>query len=520
MQVIGIPTRLRVVRFLITETGTYNPMYRRAYHTSMDAGTLSSIEEKVANAKRITPQMLGGLADRFILPSAAAEQIALPNGRTAPRQIVIPQGWNERRLRFMLEVETDFGTGGRITELIQGYTDHLGVTHNGIIDPNMEFHVNSILKIRKQTDNTPWGPKSIFNVVDAAHVLVDNNSQQLYNPDVTERMRPEDVFAAMDRKVYNQIGSFIDERTVLNSVPVLSPRNNGIPTNYLSTIMEGYQNALIDPSNSAGVQSDIFSAARGFTGAGSIQMDAFIKAISSVRHMPAASSFTFKNLFDLDPNIQHVTKYTKTVAPSITVQSNFGGLNQAKPWDMLHDASLGMTQSWENPDGATHAAVILGNSVPGLLMDLGLTGIYFTSTNRDLGDMTVPAGMMNTKIGNWESFSDFDMTNHLRTFVARLEREVLLGLTYNNQLDYWVEMHVDLLGETWIRVSVSGGPIIAYNQPSFADALAVPVLTQNRQAVTDMVNDVDLFLNAVIKQDPYGNEGSSHSNNQYGKPII
>ena len=155
MNILGVQTKLRVVRFLITETGTYNPMYRRSYHTEMQAGTLSAIEEKVANAKRITPQMLGGLADRFILPTAAVEQMALPNGGTAPRQIVIPHGWNERRLRFMLEVETDFGTGGRITEMIQGYTDHLGVTHNGVIDPNMEFHVNSVLKIRKQTDNTP-----------------------------------------------------------------------------------------------------------------------------------------------------------------------------------------------------------------------------------------------------------------------------------------------------------------------------------------------------------------------------
>ena len=520
MYVMGTPTQLRVVRFLITETGTYNPMFRRAYHTQMDAGTLSSIENKVANSSRITPQMLGGLADRFILPSASVEQTTLPNNTVVSQQIVIPHGWNERRLRFMMEVETSFAAGGRITELIQGYTDHLGVTHNGIIDPNMEFHINSILKIRKQTENTPFGAKSIFNIVDASHVLVDNSSPQLYNPTVTEKMRPEDIFAAMDRKTFNEIGSFIDQRTVLNGIPVLSPRSNGIPTNYLSTIMEGYQNALIDPFNAAGVEKDILGAARGYTGTESIQSDAFIKAISNVKHVPVTSSFTFKNMFDLDPNIQHVTKYTKTVAPTITTQSNFVGLGNIKPWEMQHDATMGMSQSWENPDGATHSAVILGNSVPGLLMDLGLTGIYFTSTNRDLGDFSVPAGMMNTKIGNWESFSEFDMSNNLKIFKTRLEREILNGLTYGNQLDYWIEMHVDLLGETWIRISISGGPIITYNQPSFADALAVPVLTQNRQAVAEMVNDMDMFLHTVIKHNEYSKEPQMSGMGSSGMPFI
>ncbi len=512
MQMMGMATQIRVLRFLITETGTYNPMYRRSYHTEMDAGTLMAIEEKVSNAKRITPQMLGGLADRFVLPSAAPEQMQLGDGRQVSRQLIIPgMPWNERRLRFMLEVETDYGVGGRITEIVQGYSDHLGVTNTGVIDPNMEFYVNSVLKVRKQTENTPFGAKSIFNVTEAAHVLMNpNQSGQLYNTDVTERMRPEDIFAAMDRQAYNNIGSFIDERTVQGAVPVLSPRKNGIPTNYLSQIMEGYQNAIIDPSNNAGNSMDYLSAARGYAASEPIQHDAFMKAIANIRKVPISNSFTFKDLFSLDPNIQHHTKYARTVAPQITVQSNFVGLSQANPWDMPHQAGNSGVQSWEASDGATHAAVILGNSVPGLLMDLALTGIHFTSTNRNLGDMSIPSGGMNTKVGNWESFSDFDMTNHIRAFISRFEREIMYGISSFNQMDYWVEMKVDLLGETWIKISINNGPFIWYNQPSFADALAVPVLTQDRQAVSNVVNDFDMFLTQVIKKDDYAsNSGSS-----------
>lgn len=502
MNFIGIPTQIRVVKFLITETGTYNPMFRRAYRTEMEASTLNAIQEKVSNSNHITPQMLGGLADRFVMPSAAPEL----DGTGRSRQILIPQGWGEQRLRFLLEVETSFGTGGTITEIVQGYTDHLGVSYSGVINPQMEFHVNSVLKIRKQVENTPFGAKSFFNVVDSAHVLVDNQSQQLYNPDITERMRPEDIFSAMSRRTYNNIGSFIDERTVHGAVPVLSNRKNGIPTNYLSEIMEGYQNALIDPSDSSGNPAEHYSKARAFAASPSIQVDAFIKAISNIRQVPAASVFSFADLVKLDPNTQRNTKYAKAGTPTINVQSNIS-MGTAQPWDVPHQA--GMTETWENPNQATHAAVVLSNSVPALLMELALTGIHFQSTNRNLGTVMMQGGQITTTVGNWESFSDFDMTNHLRTFVARFEREVMPGLTFCNQMDYWLEMRADLLGETWIKISIGGSPMVVFAQPSFADALAVPVLTNNRQAVSGVVEDFSMFLDTVIQTDRLG---TSHDN--------
>lgn len=505
MEFLGMQTGIRVKKFLITETGTYNPMFRRSYHTEMDASTLGAIQEKVNASTHITPQMLGGLADRFVLPSAMPEF----DQYNRPRQIQIAGGWGECRLRFQLEVETVFATGGSITEIVQGYTNYHGASATGQIDPNMEFQINSVLKIRQQNVNTPFGMKSQFNVIDSAHVLVDNAIPSLYATDVTERMRPEDVFSAMSRQTYANIGSFVDERTVHNGIPVLSNRKNGIPTNYLADIMEGFQNALIDPTDSTGNPSEHLSKARAFAASPSIQMDAFIKAISNAKHVPVTSSFTFADLASLDPNVTNCTKYIKVGVPTITVASNFGGLSNAQPWDQMHQA--GTSQTWENPDSATHMAVVLANSVPALLMELALTGIHFQSTNRNLGSVLQQGGQMLTTVGNWESFSNFDMTNHLRTFVTRFEREIMYGLTFMNQMDYMIEMRADLLGETWIKVSVNGGPVVWYNQPSFADALAVPVLSNNRQQVTDVVNDMSTFLNAVIETDRFGMHGQTET---------
>lgn len=506
---LGMPTDIRVLKFLITETGTYNPMFRRAYATNMDASTLGAIQEKVVNSNHITPQMLGGLADRFILPTMAPEEDQFGKDR----QILIPHGWGERRLRFLLEVETSFGMGGAITELVQGYTDHLGVTFNGVIDPQMQFHINSVLKVRKQVENTPFGAKSYFNVVDSAHVLVDNLAPNMYATDTTERMRPEDLFSAMSRRTYANIGTFVDERTTQGGVPVLSNRKNGIPTNYLSEVMEGYQNALIDPTDSAGNPAEHFSKARAYAASPSIQMDAFIKAISNIRRQPISSCFSFADLVALDPNTQRATKYAKTGAPQVTVASNFGGLGHSNPWDQPHQAGASGTKPWDYRDLSTHAAVVLGNAVPALLMELALTGIHFKSTNRNLGTALEQGNKMTTTVGNWESFSDFDMTNHLRTFVTRLEREIMYGLTDMNRMDYMLEMRVDLLGDTWIQISMCGEPPAMFAQPSFADALAVPILTNNRQSVSTVVDDIGAFLHAVIPMGTsYGDGGESSSN--------
>jgi hypothetical protein len=429
-------------------------------------------------------------------------------------------GWGQARIRFMMEVVTNFGTGGSVTEIIQGYSDYNGVTTSGLVDPQMEFHINSILKIRHQVTNTPFGVKSIFNVVDAAHVLVDNiGSQQLYQQEYTERMRPEDMFTAIQRKTFDSLGTVVDNRTVHNSVPVLSRRKNSIPTCYLSDMMEGFQNTRNDPTNSAGDSMDIFGAAKGYVQSESIHLDAFVKAISNIRRVPISSSFTFSDLVKLDPNVPNTTKYAVKTAPRVTVQSNFGGLSNTELWNAgTHET--GMSASWENGDLGTHFASVLANAVPALMMELALTGMHFSSTNRvQNGFIGMGGSGVTTVIANYNSFSNMDMTNHLKTFVSRLEHEILYGLTYSNQIDFEIEMYADLIGDTWIKVSVQNHPMVVYNQPSFADALIVPILSSNHNQVVSMAEDIDSFLHSVLPSHEYGggmdNFGSAFNQTSY-----
>lgn len=455
-------TKVRVVKMFIADTGTYNTQYRRPYNSPvLDVGTLTTLQDRVASSGgKISPSMIGSVAPNIVLLSATPES-----------NVQIANGWDTPRLRFQLEVEIEFGVGGKVTELILGYTDHAGVSLQGSLDERMVFHINSILKVRSTIANTPFGQKNYQNVVSATHVLV-NNDYSGFNQNTTEKLRPEDIFSALSRNMYD--GVVYDQRTALTDVAVFSNRKDCIPTNYVSDVMTAYQSALNDNTDNTGAINESYATARNFISAPSIAMDAFISALSQLQGTHHPTTFTYRDLFMMDNNI---TNNTVMVTQSAPMKAG------------LH--YNGMTSDWHGSDNTTLSASILSTAVPSLMMELGITGLYFMSSNREIG------GQPKTIVINSQAFSNMDISTHLSTFITRFEKEVVSSISFSNQIDYSIEMKVDLLGESMIRLSVGSEPFTDFVQPSFADALAVPILTTDRQKVSSLIGDIDTLLTVV-----------------------
>lgn len=460
---------IKIKKFLITETGSYNPQFRRPYVVNAQDNVLNAVSERLSGTGVVTPNLFSGLAEQIIVPSTVPE-----------KEITIPNGWGIRRLRFQMEVVINYTTGGSITEIVQGYTDVPGLSMSNHIDPNMEFIINSVLKTRSVREMTPFGEKNYFNVVDSSHVLVNKDYSGMYAINET-RMRPEDIFTAMTRGAMGSVdpGSFADTRTASTDLPAFSSRANSIPSQYLSTLASSYQTSLMAPSDAEVMTpAMIYGNARTNCASASMVIDAFIRAIASLRGTVTASTFTMRELMRLDPD---VVKVVCVVRPGIMEKRK------------THEQ--GSTSHWNAADGTTHAAVILGNSVPALMMELALTGIHFRATNREIGQQCVVVIM------NYNSFTDTDMAQYLQIFRNRLEKEILAGISFNNQVDYMLEMRCDLLGETWIKLSYSANPPQDFVQPSFADALLVPVVTSVPKTASDLAEQIDRVLCDVIKSD-------------------
>ena len=66
-------------------------------------------------------------------------------------------------------------------------------------------------------------------------------------------------------------------------------------------------------------------------------------------------------------------------------------------------------------------------------------------------------------------------------------------------------MHADLFGDTFISLSLNGGPMIPYNTPSFCDSLLTPVITGNREDFHKISSDFEtMFNNVSIPSKPIG----------------
>ncbi len=459
---------IRITKLLLIETGTYNHQYRRPYFASISNSSVMELSERLSHSDGLNTNVIANMAPDFVKIQAAPES-----------QIIIPNDWATPRLRFHMEVVIDTGLG-TIVENVQGYSEEQGLSLQGSINPNMMFYINSVTKSRKHFENVPgMGRIEYNNVVGSAHLLANNDYSTPYDNNVS-RIRPMDVFQSMKRSHLIGVDSFIDDSVAHNHNTVMSRRSNNIPTNYMASIISAYASTNLQNSIEADfnpTEGNTYDVASSHVEEDMLVRDYFLRTLSQIQGKPSTNMFTFRDLVTIDSGVPSVTAVNRRGETTRTSFSNH---------------QVGSTAYWNTADNTTVAATALSNALPALMMELGLTGIVFKSTNRTIGCQP------HTEIINVESFSNIDLSKIMQVFVMRLEREIINYLTDRNMVDYAIEMRVDLLGETWASVSFNNEPFTDFVTPSFADALLVPVLTANRQLVNTMACDFDALLSTVV----------------------
>lgn len=472
---------MRIERFLVQETGTYNDQYIRPYETTMDGNVQNAIVNTVAglNTPVLDPYVFSDVVNSFIKRQAAPEAKA-----------GIVHGWNQRRIRFMLVVSYEFHTGGSKREYIMGYTDFNGITQAGSIAPDMVFHINSNVSTRSMNIQTPMGLQQVENIIDSNQYLQSAVDPSIYNPNKVFSLRPTEVYLYMgDPLTYNgmQAGDG-DYRTVINKAGSIVNRNLNTPSYYTTQIFnnvfhqvnrnsdgisksKALEYARNSDYSSVGNESDMYN------NRAMAWNNPFISAISSVRgHTPMTNTFTYKDLVSIDPNVGNVTQYV------VLGHTQMSQLHQA-----------GQTSDWHGSDISTKVAASLSHSVPALLMECLITKILFKSTNHHIN------GQMVTEIIHGNSFSNMDMTLHYERFKQSFEKLVLNEITYNNSLSYAIEMNVDLLGETWIKLSIDNKGVYEYVTPSFSDGLFAPMITSNFNKLSEIGNDFGILYDTIVE---------------------
>lgn len=468
---MSYPISIKVAKLIITETGTYNDQFRRPYQSQLTASGLHEIVENASRSPKITPSIFSGLTSQVLAPSASAESV-----------IQIPEGWSERRFKFLLDLEVTYKTGGILHEIVTGYSETPASTISlyNTLDPNTTFRVNNTIHIRSQTIQTPYGPQSTSALSDCSHVLSNNDWSGIRGNSQNFLLRPTDIFSrVISSEVEAQLeveGSY-DASAVLMNNATKSRRVNNIPTNYLSDIVRNYSNAY----QQFGIgmdeigRNDAFGTAQQYSRENSASRDPFLETLANINGVQVQNTFTLNDLARIDPDVSNRTIYMKKGAAQIA---------------QLHQS--GQTSGWQGSDLHTHIANLLSNAVPSIMISNLIMKVAFISSNMDI------TGRLDTRIVDIDGFAQgVDMSPYARAFVSKFENEVLSDIVNNFQVSIGVSMQVDLIGETWIELTVNGEKI-DYVVPSFSDALFTPIITSNQMVGRQLSSDLKNLMENVV----------------------
>lgn len=461
---------LKLVSLMLQDTGTYNNMVSRPYHAMADANTLDNLGRRIEDVTRVNPLtkinggLISGLCGQLVVPSANWDS-----------RIHIPNGWNEQRLRFVMEVHYDSHFGTEVY-FFQGYTEFKGISLNGTIDPDMVFFINSYIRVNRVFDSTGSYSGGFRDTIVESAQVIDGRVHSTVNSAVYT-LRPEDLFTGIQSNYIGSMhdvygsGNVVDDRINKATDVIKSRRANAVPSNYLSKVVETYRQASSYADFGAG-SDDIYSTAIQSSYEGNPYENPFIRTISDLRGMSNITFFTMNDLARIDPTINTRTHYQRLME---TVR--------------LHRTG-DTNDNWTAATLDTQLATIVTHSVSALMIENMIVSVGFHSTNLTLN------GQLDTRL--WpggQAVTTADMRQYYTNFVRRFEAEVMPDITMNGTIPVDLVVHADLNGETRIDLSINGGPHEVFVTPSFCDALMAPVVTTNNNDYNGLVAGIEEIVN-------------------------
>lgn len=451
-----ITNQLQVNSVLMFETGTYNDQFLRPFETAMDYNTVNQFAAQTENGMNLSTTALAPIANGIMRPTAMASAIA-----------GIDNGWGTKRLSFYIDAVVS-NIGGANREIISGYTDYVGASPSGAIDPNMRLYFNSTMMVHERQMAGASGVQTQLVTRDSSHILRPTVQDIQTHTCRSASITPADVFSCMESGAQlAHAPDAIDTRTGFLNGPKKSRRTNTLASHFINRTVDAYQGAQENNQFYEDAYATRAGEARGAVKEPSMIHDVFMQGFSGDPGVAMTGSVSWGELMALNPHIDSVTE--------VILQ------NPNKPTN-LHNA--GMSQGWQGSDRNTQVATTLGHMLPTLMLELMLTRFTFTATNHTTtGDMeVVPSDARSFTRG-------LDPTPQVMQLIRRIRFEVLPMISVNNQVGFSILMDCNVLGETTMQVSIDGQPPETYVLPSFCDALLAPTMSADNNNVRGIAED-------------------------------
>lgn len=460
---------IEVINCIFVATGTYQSMVHRPFNGTLNQESLQLYINNTNGGTNVNVATLAGISGHLLAP------VTQPQG-----VIGIQNGWENSRVRFYLLVKVTRPASIPVFQAITGYTDVMGLDFNTqSVAPQMRMHFNSIMTVA---------------ILDNGGFALSDNSQLIYNmpayaPMMTNGFQVPKINTLMPEDIMGHIGyqhieggfggQGADGRTQASMVPLIkSTRSNNLTTNYLSRSV----NAILTARHASDLQtSDIWGIsthARADLRENTIDSDTFINLVRRNSDYDAYGSVPYGNLCQIIPNLHgmvNVVDNRKDTSAMIT--QNFGAVN------------AGNFSDWSNQMPETVFVTRLIQTIPAIMMELCLSRAHLKLTNltNDGSESSISFEAVDSLIPG------LDLNSPLMRLQQRLKVEVLRDISLNNIIKYSIVANVNVFGDTYIKISLNGSPVIDYCMPSFCDSVAVPVVAPNTMAIQTVAHTVNML---------------------------
>ena len=455
---------ITVEKLILIPTGTYNDVVHRPLTFNPSHSDLSMMEDVLYsnanvhdNQASFSPTNMSNIASGM-MPSPAPTSI-----------VTIAEGWGSVRLKFILIIRQN-RIGSSVLHYIQGYSDQYDPSLSGHIDDMTNLYINSVTQANEMV--TPQGIKHV--VTNSTGVMFDSNiifGNDIHNPTASTQHagRPVDVFNAMQSEQLFDGAEVNDSRSMVGVTAVPNSRENGSPAKYLSQVTTGYINALSSDNEENG-NWDLLGNAGQLVADNSLIMNPVLRAISGQTGITNGISFTIMDLCLIDENTPHNT----TIA------------NRAPPDQINPMAVASNTESWMNTGIETQLATSIGNIVASIAADALITKLKFVASN-DGGTNVVQLLECVSMLTTMDMYAETKITNALLV-------ELMPVITINSTIITSINVESNLMGDTYIQISVNGGTVVPYTVPTFADGISSSTIMSSNQ-LNGLANGVESLLN-------------------------
>lgn len=469
--------QVEIMALYIQETGTFDDQFQGSYiATAPDQFANNILDAALSAPGGVGGRGLAGIGSSLV-------DIDTANSRLA----VIPNGWGERRFRFMLmtrEKSKTFG-GQTFYTYLQGFTDRKDISlQSGILAPDTAFFINSFVRIAETNVMQPDGSASMQHRIHSQGQLLNGVLTASQNPGgITKFTRPVDV--------YRNIQVLSDSALMARDVTDLRNQNlnngygtNSVLNNYENNTASGFVSRLLTPALRATNQmshgvgnGNFYTNAAGNAGSMEPTVETFpiLTLLQRSTQRPGSPMFTLNELASIDPSVGQRT-YVRTIEASYQ-----GSV-----------ANRGRGANWNDALPETLLAKKLLSSIPGVLWRNYVGTASFTFTN------SIGAGRVETRVEHIKSFTVATPPDAIAAFYDELEEVIARDVSYNHQLMFTVNVNVSVLDDIMLNVSVNGSPARLYIAPCFSSGILNPMYTQDAQGFKHLSNGIYSFTESLL----------------------